>query len=375
MTGHPDILIVGGGVIGLTTAYFLARDGARVAVVERGEPGREASWAGAGILPPGNPAQALTPFDRLRAQSSSMFPGLSAELREITGVDNGYLRCGGLEFADPEHAAAEEEWRGAGVAYESLDEPASRKLEPALVAGLGAATLLPDMAQVRNPRHVKALVASCQALGVEIIVGSGVHRLRKRGGSVELAETAEGRLSAGKYLIAAGAWSELLLEEFAWRPGIRPVRGQIALLNSGTPLLRRILIRGSRYIVPRADGRVLIGSTEEDVGFRKQTTASAIQSLLAFGISLVPALAEAPLEQAWSGLRPGSPDGLPFLGVMPDCKNLYVAAGHFRAGLQLSPGTGLVLKELILGQPLTVPLEPFRLDRLPHSGGEKHSVR
>jgi glycine oxidase len=172
-------------------------------------------------------------------------------------------------------------------------------------------------------------------------------------------------LPAGRFVLAAGAWTGGLLDQLGWRPGIRPVRGQIALLNTGAPLFRRVLLWGSRYLVPRPDGRVLVGSTEEDAGFTKRTTAAAISELLTLAGRLVPALAEAHLEQCWAGLRPGSPDGWPFLGPVPGCPNLYVAAGHFRAGIQLSPVTGLVLKELLLGQETTVPLEPFRLDRGP----------
>jgi glycine oxidase len=122
-------------------------------------------------------------------------------------------------------------------------------------------------------------------------------------------------------------------------------------------------MRGARYLVPRPDGRVLVGSTEENVGFDKRTTAAAIGELLGFAFTLVPELAAAHVERTWAGLRPGSPDGLPFLGRVPGFDNLFVAAGHYRAGIQLSPGTGLVLKELLLGQKLTVPLEPFRLER------------
>src|SRR5215468_5129308 len=135
MAEHPDVLIGGGGVIGLTIAYFLAREGLRVEVVDKGDFGQEASWAGAGILPPGNAAEARTPFDQLRAHSVALFPALSAELRERTGIDNGYRRCGGLEFRG--HDAAEEEWHGEGVACEMLDEAAAQRLEPALAAGCG----------------------------------------------------------------------------------------------------------------------------------------------------------------------------------------------------------------------------------------------
>src|SRR5437773_11939939 len=139
MTAHPDMLIAGGGVIGLTTAYVLAREGLSVTIVEQGEPGQEASWAGAGILPPGNPKHARTPFDQLRAHSVSLFPSLSAELRERTGIDNGYLRCGGLEVVNASEETADQEWRGEGIAFELLRAPALTQLEPALAPGIDTA--------------------------------------------------------------------------------------------------------------------------------------------------------------------------------------------------------------------------------------------
>jgi glycine oxidase len=363
MEQRTDILILGGGVIGLTTAYFLAREGVRVEVIDRGDFGQEASWAGAGILPPGDPAHARTPFDQLRSHSAALFPTLSDELRERTGIDNGHLRWGGLEFVGESEGTAEQEWRGEGIEAERVEGEALRRLEPALARDLGPAFHLPGMGQLRNPRHLKALLAGCAAWGVRLRPGCPAHGFEQRGGRILAVQTAEGSLTAGRYLLAAGAWSEPLLDQVGWRPGIRPVRGQIALLNTRIPLLRRVLMWGPRYLVPRPDGRVLIGSTEEDVGFDKRTTARAIAELLELAGRLVPALAGAHLERCWAGLRPGSPDGLPFLGTVPGYDNLFVAAGHFRAGIQLSPGTGLVMKELLLGQPTTVPLDPFRLDR------------
>jgi glycine oxidase len=171
-------------------------------------------------------------------------------------------------------------------------------------------------------------------------------------------------LHADRFLISTGAWTDPMLEPVGWKLGIRPVRGQIALLNTGEKLFHKILLQGKRYLVPRADGQILVGATEEHVGFDKRTTAWAISDLLSFAMRLVPSLANAPLERCWAGLRPGSPDGLPFIGRVPDYDNLYVAAGHFRAGIQWSPVTGLIVKELLLNQNLTMPIEPFRLDRV-----------
>jgi len=363
MAEQSDVLIIGGGVIGLTAAYFLAREQVKVEVVDQGDFGKEASWAGAGIIPPGDPSKARDPFDQLRAHSSVLFPKVSAELREQTGIDNGYRRCGGLVFHDDKESYFEREWRSEGVRFEEVEGAALKRLEPALSSDLMCAYVLPDLAQVRNPWHLKALESYCRGRGARLRSGCPIFGFERQGSRITGVRTHDGLLRADRYLLTAGAWTGGLLEQLGWRPGIRPVRGQIALLNTRTPIFHRVLLKGKRYLVPRADGRVLVGSTEEDVGFDKQTTADAIQGLTAFAISVVPELAHAYLERSWAGLRPGSPDGLPFIGPIPGIDNLFIAAGHFRAGIQLSPATGLILKELFLGQPLTVSLEGFRLDR------------
>jgi glycine oxidase len=363
MIAHPDVLILGGGVIGLSTAWFLAEAEVRVAVVDKGDFGREASWAGAGILPPARLEHAQDGVDRLRAHSWQMFPSLSRKLREETGIDNGFLVCGGFEVItgpDEEHS---DEWRGKGIAFEELIGDELHRRYPDLAPAIQRAYYLPDMAQLRNPRHLKALQVACAARGVSLRPGCPVQRLVRSGSRIDAVDTDQGRLTAERYLIAAGAWSEALLESLGWRPGIRPVRGQIALLNTGTAGVRPLLVHGKRYLVPRGDGRMLVGSTEEDAGFASHTTSSAIAELLQFATSLVPSLAEATVERCWAGLRPGSPDGRPFLGAVPGFDNLFVAAGHFRTGIQLSPGTALVMKQLLLGEKPTISLEEFRLSR------------
>jgi len=371
MASPPDVLILGGGVIGLSTAYFLARADVRVAVIDKGDFGQESSWAGAGILPAANPKRAKSAIGRLRAHSIALFPHISAELRERTGIDNGYVRCGGLELRRSSDALEKQrlenlvrEERGEGLHCEVLDARQLHELEPALNEDLSGAVYFPDMAQVRNPRHLKALIAGCAALGVELRPGCPVFGFERTGERITAVQTLDGRLSADRFLIAAGAWSDMLTQLVGWQTQIRPVRGQIAMLASHPPVLHRILLAGDHYLVPRPDGRVLVGSTEEDVGFDKRTTAEAIAGLLGIALRLVPALAGAPVERCWAGLRPGSPDGRPFLGPVPGCSNLFVAAGHFRSGIMLSLGTGLVMMELLLGRESSVPLEAFRLDRV-----------
>jgi glycine oxidase len=362
MATHADVLVLGGGVIGLSTAYFLARDGIAVDVLDKGDFGQESSWAGAGILPLSNLTEARTPFDQLRGHSCRLFPILSQELRELTGIDNGYLRCGGLELSSGPGDTGEE-WHAAGVPLQILDQPALARLEPHLAGGLGKAIHLPDMAQVRNPRHLKALLAACKSYAVRLMPGCPVHGFVCDKQQIKAAKTLAGNISADRFLITTGAWTSPLLESLGVTVPIKPVRGQIALLNPGTPLFRRILLCGSRYLVPRPDGRVLVGSTEEDAGFDKRTTSQAIAELLTLANKLVPALAGSHLERCWAGLRPGSPDGLPFLGTIPGWDNFFIAAGHFRAGIQLSPGTALVMKECILGRPLSFAIDAFSLER------------
>jgi glycine oxidase len=363
MSTAPDVVIVGGGVIGLTAAYCLAREQISVEIVDKGDFGQEASWAGAGILLPGDSARAPTPADQLRGLSAAAFPILSAELKEETGIDNGYLRCGGLEFLGTESAAADE-WRGEGIAYELVSGKELRQLEPRLAPELKQAYSLPQAAQVRNPRHLKALLAGCRKRGVRLRSGCPVLGFERQGERITALKTSAESLPAGRFVVASGAWSDALVEQVGWRPGIYPVRGQIALINTGAPVISRLLFQGKRYIVPRPDSRVLVGSTEENAGFDKRTTARAIGDLVQFAMQLVPALADCPLERSWAGLRPGSPDGLPFLGPVPGCSNLFVAAGHFRSGIQWSPATARLLVELMTGRATAIPLGPFRLDRV-----------
>ncbi|MEX0704047.1 MAG: glycine oxidase ThiO [Planctomycetales bacterium] len=362
-----DVVVVGGGVIGLSIAWELAGAGASVRLLDQSGFGQEASWAGAGILPPGNPRRARAPLDRLRAESAARWPALAAQLAEETGIDNGFRAYGGLtaQFGTgpSEHRAAIDEWRDEDVSLEELSPAQLAQLEPELTPAIEAAFLLPGAAQVRNPRHLKALVAACAGRGVELLPGEAVVGFESHGERIEAVRSTTGLHRAGRFCVASGAWSRRLLAETGLDLPIEPVRGQIVLLSLPRPPFRRVVQAGHRYLVPRPDGRVLVGSTMERVGFDKRTTAEGVAGLIEFAVGLVPALANATVERTWAGLRPGSPDNVPFLGRVPGHVNLFVAAGHFRAGLQMSPATAVLLRQAMLDQDLLMPLEPFACDR------------
>ncbi len=368
-----DVLVVGGGVVGLSLAYELAGQGAQVCLLERGPLGREASWAGAGILFPAGSRPTRDPYTELFRLSGELYPAWSAQLREETGVDNGFRQCGAIYLATNDEDLqdledAETEWRLRGVRCEPLDPAALAEREPAMATAkardeLRAAWWLPEESQVRNPRHLKALALACARRGVELRSGVAVEGFELAGGRVTYTLTSEGPVSARQVCITSGPWSRGLAARLGCELPLRPVRGQMVLLVSPRPVLHSIVNSGKEYLVPRADGRILVGSTEEDAGFDKRTTARAIGTLLDLATWLAPPLGELSIEQCWAGLRPASHDHLPYLGQIPGCENAYVATGHFRNGLQLSPATAVVMSRLMMGTDPGVDLAPFRIDR------------
>ncbi|MBI2479639.1 MAG: glycine oxidase ThiO [Planctomycetia bacterium] len=367
-----DCLIVGGGVIGLSLAYELVNHGATVQLVDRGPIGREASWAGAGILPPANLATAIDPLDRLRALSHQLHREWAVRLREETGIDNGYRVCGGLYLARSigEAAALQafaEMLRQIEIEIDRLSPSEVLELEPALseIAAdqLKAAYLLPGEAQLRNPDHLRALRLACERRGVKIRADCEVIGFDCSNGRMTAVRTDVGLLYADRFCITAGAWTQRLLMQLGITTGIMPIRGQMVMFKCDEPPFRRVLNEGPRYLVPREDGRVLVGSTEEEAGFDKRTTDEGVGELVSLAHQLVPALRAAPIENRWAGLRPGSFDGFPYIGRMPGLDNAYVAAGHYRSGLHMSPGTAAVLRQLMLGGEPQIDLTPFRVGR------------
>lgn len=359
-----DVIVIGGGVIGLSIAWELAEAGLQVRVLDQGEIGREASWAGAGMIPPGDLLHAAT--HQLAALSAQRWPELSAALRSQTGLSNEYHRCGGLlleDFRSNEEIAAA--WQHLHVSAEVLDGKQIRRYEPAWSPAVEAAVWLPDLAQVRNPRHLKVLQAACVQQGVELRPHERVLQFeRGKNGRLREVVTPQGRLSAAEFVITTGAWTASLLADLHVNLPIEPVHGQIVMLRGASALFHHVIEQGGHYLVPRDDGRVLIGATEERIGFEKRNTPEVTAELREFAQRIIPALGELPIEKTWSGLRPWCGLGHPCIGRLADVCNVFVAAGHFRAGLSNSPGTALVLRQLMLEEPPTIDLSGLQAEGL-----------
>jgi len=329
--------VIGGGVIGLSIARRLAADGRGTCLLERGACGGEASWAGAGILAPHNPHRTGSIF-QLHERSLDLYPAFCAELHQETSIDPEYDRCG-----EP--------------VYRMLSADEARRLEPAASEQILGALQCQRTAQVRNPRLLAALAGSCKARGVVIHEECPAIDFLIEGRRVRGVFSQEGVFRAEHVILAAGAWSTHVADRLQGLLPVHPVRGQMVLLKTDRRPFQHVLARGRTYLVPRRDGHVLLGSTEEpEAGFSKQVTASGIAGLMERGLKLAPSLADASVEATWAGLRPGTPDDKPLLGPVPGFDGLIAATGHFRAGLTLAPATAEIVARMLSGEPYDLDL-------------------
>jgi glycine oxidase len=361
-------IIVGGGAIGLSIAWELARRGDRVTLLEReNRVATATSWSAAGILPPANRSLASDPLDRLRGLSHELFPEWIQRLQSTTGIDPGFRRCGGWYLADTAGERASlvgmtHYWQELGIACQSVAPQHASQREPALrIGGDTSAWFLPDECQIRCPDYLRALHHACLDHGVEVISNACVDDVRaKPTAQVHLPDR---WLQADRVVLCGGAWTGNIAPTLNLQQSIIPIRGQILLLKTDRPALRGIVNIGHRYVLCRDDGHTIVGSCEEEVGFQLGTTETTLHALHAFACHWVPALREASIAKSWSGLRPMTFDGFPMIGRVPDTDNVFVAAGHFRSGIHLSPATAVTLADLMSEQTPSVSLDAFRIGK------------
>jgi glycine oxidase len=353
-----DVVIIGGGVIGLACAWQLAREGLKVTVVERGQCGQEASWAGAGVLQCGN-WHRRDPLVALLRESLRRYDTFAAELRERTKIDPEFIHCGSFEllFEDQQYRMAASEVRIAEnyretygrAVLELLPPEEAHRLEPNIHSEILGVKANSVTCQVRNPLLMAALKAACLLDNVRIVEHCAVREILREGDQAAGVRAETGRFSSPNVVLSAGPWSSLIEDEVGQLVQVYPVRGQIVLLETPRRLFTHIVERGKCYMVPRLDNRIVVGATEEhEAGYDKRNTAEGVCHLLTLCQKLVPALSGATVVRTWAGLRPGTPDRGPYLGAVPGWRGLWSASGHFRSGLILAPITGQIMADLIV---------------------------
>ncbi|MFN3769641.1 MAG: glycine oxidase ThiO [Ectopseudomonas guguanensis] len=345
-----DVVVLGGGAIGLLSTLLLAKGGVSVSLLEAGELGRESSWAGGGIVSPLYPWRYGAAVTALAHWSQDFYPGFARQLLEDTGVDPE-VHVTGLYWLDLDDEAEALAWaaRERRPLF-SVDIAQAYRDVPVLGGGFGRAIHMPGVANVRNPRLVKALRAALAAMpNVKLLEHCPVTGFIQENGQIRGVVTAGGEIHADRVVLAAGAWSGELLRTLGLELPVEPVKGQMILYKCAEDFLPSMVLAKGRYAIPRRDGHVLIGSTLEYAGFDKTPTDVALESLKASAEELLPALKDAEVVGHWAGLRPGSPEGIPFIGELPSHPGLWLNCGHFRNGLVLAPASCQLLVDLMLG--------------------------
>jgi glycine oxidase len=359
-----DVVVLGAGLIGLAIARELSKRGAAVRVIDAGEPGSGASWAGAGILAPDTEALSSTLMRALCVRSLTLYPAFVEELRAESGVD-AWLRLDGVvELATTEAEADRLRAHVAtllrdGVAARWLDRSDAVTLEPATVGSVLGASLIEREGQVDNRRLGRALRAACERCGVRIYSGMGVPAIEADTRRVRGVRTPDGFVAAPVVINATGAWAGTLdgVPAHAQVP-VRPVKGQMLALSMPRGLVRRVVWYTGGYVVPRSDGRLLVGATVENAGFDVRVTADGVSRLLRDALAALPALRDLAISETWAGLRPGTPDGLPFLGGTA-LEGYFVASGHYRNGILLVPVTARAIADVVENREPPVDIGPF----------------
>jgi glycine oxidase len=361
-----DVVIVGGGIIGGSIAFELAQRKLRVAVLDRQELMREASWAAAGMLSPAPDCVAAIPLVPLGRASLALYPNFAGAVEDASGLRTGFRTGGAIEVIC--HGDAKRELstlvalhHGLGLACEPLSLEEARNVEPALGRNACAAAFLVDECSIEPRRLTHAVLAAAASAGAALSPGAEVTSLELDGEKCVGVKTSAGEIFyATQVVLAAGCWSSQILDAAPYAPTL-PVRGQmVALRHSGTPI-RHVLRSERGYLVPRgveSPQTLVVGSTIENTGFEKRVTSGGIEKILSAANELVPELGKAEIIETWCGLRPGTPDQLPILGP-GDIDGLVFATGHYRNGILLAPVTAKLIGEWIIERRTSLDWQDF----------------
>ncbi len=369
MKHSERVVIVGGGVIGCSIAYYLSKCDIAVTLLERGEIGAQASGAAAGLFSSWKPLARMDVYNQLLFASQSLFSELIEELEDATGIDLEYEQTGTLRTIQHERRLRKlQPWvascQADGLRVELLNEEEMRRREPLLASDICGALWLPDEGQVRAQRVVEALARAATGCGAKLSAHKEVVAIQQNKGRALSVTTAQGEIIPCDYLvIAAGAWAARCGKWLNLTLPVEPQRGQLLSLRQPVPAIRHIVIGKGIYVAPKKDGTVIVGATKEDVGFAAQVTAGGVFWLLDWALKLVPALEQSALERVWAGLRPKTPDNYPILGTTPGWENVALAVGHHSFGVLLSAISGQSIAELITSGQVPEIIQPFSQER------------
>ncbi len=353
------VVVIGAGLIGMLTARELVVAGAEVIICDQGYVGRESSWAGGGILSPLYPWRYDDRITYLAQWGQKHYPSLLEMLHADTGIDPQYVKSGLLmtNLSAQESQQAQQWAEKFHYQIERIAASDVTQIQKDLIAGEGKSLWMSSVGQVRNPRLLQSLRKWLESHGVIFYEKMKVTTLLSEYSRICGVNLEEQKvIRSDKVILCAGAWSHLLLSKYGISINQKPVRGQMLLFKADPDLVKTIVLKEGHYVVPRQDGRVLVGSTMEYVGYDKSNTEEAIAELRVFVKDTLPGLSKAPLEMSWAGLRPGSPEGVPWISEVHGYENLYINSGHFRNGVVMGLASAKLASNLILEtQPIIEP--------------------
>ena len=377
-----DVAIVGAGIIGASCAFALAGEGLRVVLLDKQEPGREASWAAGGMLSPAPFFPSDNSLAPLSRESLTLYPEFVRSIESASDLKTQLCRKGATELffgvrAELECSEFAARCRAFNIETEQFSADEARRQEPAISPSAQAAVFFPSEATVEPRALMKGLLEAASRRGVTIRRDSEVQSIIAEGDRCRGLVAADERVAAQHVVIAAGCFSQALAGSHpALAPLVctRPVRGQMMALRTGGVTLSRAVRSSRGYVVPRTDGTIVAGSTLEEAGFEKKTTDEGLRKIRTAAAELAPNLAKAEVVESWSGLRPGTPDDLPILGAA-GLDGLVVATGHFRNGILLAPITAKLVTDLILRGETNIDTAAFSPLRFARAAAQVSSTR
>ncbi|MUK87526.1 glycine oxidase ThiO [Ornithinibacillus sp. L9] len=368
MPSMYDAIIVGGGINGGSIAYSLAKRGKKVLLLEKDRLGSKSSNAAAGMLAAQAELNEDGPLFQLAKKSRAMFPLLAEEIKELSGIDIELVNKGMYKIAlseEEEHQYKQiiDIQRQTGELAEWITGEEVRRREPSLSEAITGAVYIEKDGQVSAPKLTLGFLKAAAALGVEIKEYTEVLSFHVEKGKIAGVKTNSGNFESETVIVAGGAWSQKILSEADVKLKTYPVKGECFSVLTHQPLINGTIFSHGCYLVPKKGGRLLVGATVKPNTFDQTVTVDGIGSLMEKAKKIVPSIVNAEWEKAWAGIRPQTSDSLPYLGEHPNYKGLFIATGHFRNGILLSPITGEMISNLIDGESTPIDLTAFRIDR------------